>query len=236
MYKRKRKFIFAIILIFICFFSINVKAETTILYGDVDGNGKIDVSDATALENYLSDKIELSYEAQKRGNVDGDNKITANDSKIIRSYIAGQTTIPIKMGDVNEDGVVDQLDVLQIQKYANESIQFTQKQILIGDVNVDNTTDIYDASLIQQYMVDKVETLPTIDGKEIVEPNNNNNNDNNTTPIESDSKEEPKDDNQVVKVEDTLAKIPLVLGVLSISLILVGGLITSAVLLTKQHN
>ena len=115
-------------------------------------------------------------------------------------------------------------------------IQFTQKQILIGDVNVDNSTDVYDVSLIHKYIVDKVGTLPTIDGKEIVEPNNSNNNDNNTTPSESVSKEETTDDNQVVKVEDTLAKIPLVLSILSISLILVGGLITSAVLLTKQHN
>lgn len=228
----KKNFVFGIILVFIYFFSINVKAETPIIYGDVDGDGEVSIDDATKLDDYLLDKIELSYEAQKRGNVDGDNKITKNDIKVIRLYLAELTTIPIKMGDVNEDGVVNDLDVTESLRYLSNGMNFTNKQIIIGDVNVDNEFDSFDVVLIQRYIADNKQTLPTIEGKEIIEPKNE---DNNIQPS-SDAKKETEDDNQVVKVEDTLAKIPLVVGILSISLILVGGLITSAVILTKHQN
>ena len=228
----KKNFVFGIILVFIYFFSINVKAETPIIYGDVDGDREVSIDDATKLDDYLLDRIELSYEAQKRGNVDGDNKITKNDIKVIRLYLAELTTIPIKMGDVNEDGVVNDLDVTESLRYLSYGRHFTNKQVIIGDVNVDNELDISDVGLIQRYIADNKDTLPTIEGKEIIEPKNE---DNNIQPS-SDAKKETEDNNQVVKVEDTLAKIPLVVGILSISLILVGGLITSAVILTKHQN
>lgn len=93
-----------------------------------------------------------------------------------------------------------------------------------------------DETILQKYTVDKVIVLPGIEGKEIIKSNDNTNNTNNNIQPASNSKEETKDNNEVVKVEDTLAKMPLVLSVISISSILIGGLITSTVLLTKQKN
>lgn len=166
----KRKIILSILLITTFLFCINVNAETEILYGDVDGNGVVEIKDATLIDKYLTDDAELDYAAQVRADVDRDNKVTRNDSKLITAYLEDKIDLPVKMGDVNEDGVIDETDAAKIEEYSADNTTFTDAQKLKADVNVDNYVDVQDSAIIQKYLTGKINTLPNIDGKEIIDP------------------------------------------------------------------
>lgn len=60
------------------------------------------------------------------------------------------------IGDVNDDGYVDTLDAVLVQKYASERVQFDERQIYVADVNDDNNVDILDATQIQKYAAEKI--------------------------------------------------------------------------------
>ena len=54
------------------------------------------------------------------------------------------------LGDVNNDGVVDILDAVLIQKYSAEKSELTGDQLLVADFNGDGNVDILDATAIQK--------------------------------------------------------------------------------------
>ena len=116
--KKAKHIILSAILITICLFNLNIQAETEILYGDTNGDGIVSAQDATAIQRYIADLDELDYESQVRADVDGDGKLTANDAKLIQKCIVKIIDLPVKMGDVNEDGVVDATDAELVLKYA----------------------------------------------------------------------------------------------------------------------
>ena len=58
---------------------------------------------------------------------------------------------PVIIGDANNDGNVDTLDAVLVQKYAAERILLTAEQIYAADVNKDGVADTLDAILIQQF-------------------------------------------------------------------------------------
>ena len=62
----------------------------------------------------------------------------------------------IPISDVNDDGYVDTLDAVLVQKYASERVQFDERQIYVADVNDDNNVDILDATQIQKYAAEKI--------------------------------------------------------------------------------
>lgn len=67
---------------------------------------------------------------------------------------------PVIKGDVNNDGTVDILDAILIQKYAGEKIQLTDEQIHIADVNNDGNADTLDAILIQEFAAGIITEFP----------------------------------------------------------------------------
>lgn len=78
---------------------VEIKDEIEIALGDVDGNGKVDISDATTLQKYLAE-----YELPNReliklcGDVDGNNKIDISDATTIQKYIA-EYELPYPIGE-----------------------------------------------------------------------------------------------------------------------------------------
>ncbi len=54
------------------------------------------------------------------------------------------------MGDVNNDGVVDILDAVLVQKYSADKAELSQEQIKVADFNGDGNVDILDATAIQK--------------------------------------------------------------------------------------
>lgn len=60
--------------------------------GDVDVNGKIDVTDITTLSLALVDKQELSTNSFRNADVTGDGKVALDDLAVIRQYVSKKIT------------------------------------------------------------------------------------------------------------------------------------------------
>ncbi len=57
-------------------------------FGDVDGNGKINILDANLVRRYTAKLTELDVEQKKAADVDGNGKINILDANLIRRYTA----------------------------------------------------------------------------------------------------------------------------------------------------
>lgn len=181
------------------------------------------------IQSYLENIEEMDYNAQTRADVDKDKKISLNDVKLIQKKEDGVITdLPVMMGDVNNDGIVDDLDATEIQKYISSTVSLDLKQLAIADVDCNDYVDIIDANIIREYIDGKYKTLPLIEGKEIIEPDE--------SEADEPTNTQSKDKEEVVNVGDTLATIPIIISVISIALIAVGGTITSIVIFKKQDN
>ena len=64
------------------------------------------------------------------------------------------------IGDANNDGAVDTLDAVLVQKHAGEKIRLTDEQIYIADVNNDGNADTLDAVLIQEFAAGLITEFP----------------------------------------------------------------------------
>ena len=58
------------------------------IIGDVNGDGKVDVTDATLLQQYLAEMAELSPAQLAVADTNGDGKIDVTDATAIQNYIA----------------------------------------------------------------------------------------------------------------------------------------------------
>ncbi len=67
------------------------KHSSETLMGDVNGDRKIDINDATTIQKYVAKMIGLSAEQIKAAEVTGDGRITISDSTAIQKHIAGIT-------------------------------------------------------------------------------------------------------------------------------------------------
>ena len=59
-------------------------------------------------------------------------------------------------GDVNNDGVIDIMDSILVQKYTSDEAELTPEQLEAADVNGDGSVDVLDAMDIQKYASDKI--------------------------------------------------------------------------------
>ena len=62
--------------------------EETVLYGDLTGDGKINVLDANLVRRYAAKLVELDENQLKAADVNGDGKINVLDANLIRRYAA----------------------------------------------------------------------------------------------------------------------------------------------------
>ena len=67
--------------------TLNEPTET-ILYGDVNNDGVINVTDATLVQKYAADLIKLSDDELKRADVNFDGVVNVHDSTLIRKFAA----------------------------------------------------------------------------------------------------------------------------------------------------
>ena len=80
---------------FTCLASVTAFAadgDTSIVYGDVDGDGVVKINDATAIQRHIAEKegfiLEPGSDAFKRADVDGDGALTVQDVTLIQRYLA----------------------------------------------------------------------------------------------------------------------------------------------------
>ena len=84
-------------------------------------------------------------------------------SEAVEPTIPETTAEPIPqylMGDVNDDGSVDTLDAIIVQKSAAEKTSLDDWHRYVADVNGDTYIDVLDAALIQKYAVEKISVFP----------------------------------------------------------------------------
>ncbi len=77
-----------IISIVILLSSIPVVFGATNSYGDIDGNGKIDIIDATAVQRFIAKMISMDIDSVSSADVDGDGKVSVMDCTSIQQYVA----------------------------------------------------------------------------------------------------------------------------------------------------
>ena len=69
------------------------------VYGDVNLDGKIDITDATSIQKYIADMNKFTGLQEELADVDGDGKVTVIDATLISMYLSsGKNT-----GRVGED-------------------------------------------------------------------------------------------------------------------------------------
>ncbi|MBO5128552.1 MAG: dockerin type I repeat-containing protein, partial [Clostridia bacterium] len=67
--------------------------EESVILGDVDGDGRITTSDASAILRYIVGYVDTGINIQY-GDVDSDEEITTSDASAILRYIVGYTDNP----------------------------------------------------------------------------------------------------------------------------------------------
>lgn len=91
--KRLLTVLLAIMIIAIPIFSVSVSAasvnKVTALLGDVDGNGRITVRDATTIQKSLSGMEILDPLSKKLADVDGNGKVVIKDVSTLQKWLSG---------------------------------------------------------------------------------------------------------------------------------------------------
>lgn len=85
-----KKFI-SVICVFALSFSISSTsafASTDVTYGDANKDTEVNISDATTIQQYVAQMIELVYSQKVRADVDGNGIIDIKDSTFVQLYSA----------------------------------------------------------------------------------------------------------------------------------------------------
>ena len=151
--------------------------EKEIIYGDVNGDGKITKEDALLLQNYSifpeDYANEIPYEIRKNADkyldLDQDGNIDVVDVTILKAYVDKKITqlphkhtykdnvctgckheLTIIYGDVNGDGVVTAKDRLALTKYIQN--QDEKIDVKATDLNLDGKIDIVDLMILKKHI------------------------------------------------------------------------------------
>lgn len=66
-----------------------ISTNKVVRYGDVNFDGRINVSDSTLVQKYTSDSVDFNTEQIIAADVDGDGRISVNDANLISKYSMG---------------------------------------------------------------------------------------------------------------------------------------------------
>ncbi|MEE0873823.1 MAG: glycosyl hydrolase 53 family protein, partial [Ruminococcus sp.] len=69
--------------------SLRVFLEATVLYGDANGDGRVDINDATAVQKHIAQLITLVGERLEAADIDRSGRVNINDATDIQRMIAG---------------------------------------------------------------------------------------------------------------------------------------------------
>ena len=126
------------------------KVKETV-YGDVNGDGKIDGRDCVVLLKHIEGyTVEITDQGLKNADVNLDGKVNGTDATIILAICAEwDIKLPAKgiviYGDVDEDGVLSQKDIEKLTQYVEKTTTLSAQAKKNADFNGDgkvNNTDI----------------------------------------------------------------------------------------------
>ena len=131
-------------------FTATASYPIKLMKGDVNGDGRIDVTDYTTLALYLDGGTTLSNNALGAADVNWDNDIDYTDVKLISDHIAKKTNI--HTGDANGDRVVSNDDVQAIRDHIAHISTLSAKRKIAADVTDDGVIDVTDLSKVSLYL------------------------------------------------------------------------------------
>ncbi len=145
------------------------------IYGDVNGDGKVTKEDATycLYFTFFPDEYPLSKESALMADVNLDGEITDKDAVIINYYInreKGYENLPlydspeikVKYGDINNDGKVDYDDLKLLVKYVHNSTKMNSYEKTVSDLNGDGQINMNDIIILHKHLggIDGYNTIP----------------------------------------------------------------------------
>lgn len=124
-----------------------VPSENSLLLGDVNGDGKVDGTDCSAIQEFSASANSLTEDGKFVADLNFDGEIDITDvtyCSMIDEYYY------IILGDVNEDGEITFDDANLIQYLLVGKISLKEEQIKAADINKDGKVDIADVGAIQK--------------------------------------------------------------------------------------
>ena len=138
----------------------NIKS---VIYGDINNDGKINNIDLGALQKYVKDAEVLPFKEQLKADLNLDGKVNNIDINILELYINEDIKeLPIVCGDINLNGKINNVDLGLMAKYLKNKGLLTKEQLLASDLNADSIVNYIDYEIFKRYLADLegYETLP----------------------------------------------------------------------------
>lgn len=140
------------------FETLPIAGLEAIMYGDINLDGKVDLSDPRELSAYLNNQRNLTERQLKAAHLNSDGVINKIDHEILRSRLSGASlgeTFPLKSmgyGDVNLDGKIDANDIEAIKGIMDETLDYSSIQEESADLNQDKDVDEDDIDILEKYL------------------------------------------------------------------------------------
>ena len=143
----------------------------SLLFGDVDGNNKVNIQDVTAIKGYVAKYIELDDNQKLASDVNQDGVVNDEDASIIQKYLIGIVD-DNKNAQKNSTNGLDSAytigkdrlcpkgyNINKTKTKCSKTINKTalKTEILYGDLNNDKKVDIEDANILNNYLLGKIE-------------------------------------------------------------------------------
>lgn len=134
-------------------FTANANELNSHMLGDVNFDGKINVEDVAALNDYVNEQYKpdcTDAVFAQAADLNGDGKVDFSDLNVfIDEYIKRKREV----GDANLNGVIDVNDATCVQQYLTGSINdFNMSNFLCADFNTDGQISVNDVTYIQNYI------------------------------------------------------------------------------------
>lgn len=134
-------------------FTANANELDSHMLGDVNFDGKINVEDVAALNDYVNEQYKpdcTDAVFAQAADLNGDGKVDYSDLNVfIDEYIKRKREI----GDANLNGVIDVNDATCVQQYLTGGINdFNMSNFLCADFNTDGQISVNDVTYIQNYI------------------------------------------------------------------------------------
>lgn len=134
-------------------FTANANELDSHMLGDVNFDGKINVEDVAALNDYVNEQYKpdcTDAVFAQTADLNGDGKVDYSDLNVfIDEYIKRKREV----GDANLNGVIDVNDATCVQQYLTGGINdFNMSNFLCADFNTDGQISVNDVTYIQNYI------------------------------------------------------------------------------------
>lgn len=133
--------------------------------GDVNDDGKIDNNDVKLIQEFIAEIKELTEEEKIRADINQNNIINIYDSTLLLKFIKfignteGEEKVvsPYGLGDVNDDGKIDDDDVMLIRQFLVGNQESTEQEKSKMDIDQSGVINIDDATRLQMIIAGIVE-------------------------------------------------------------------------------